>query len=119
MQHEEKMDYETVDALMQAESDALNMAQEYYTHSDQSVDQESMEEDDNDGDPGMESDNEFRYYTQWMLETSKLPEEERREMILEEAVYHDPGFLYLQDAFALERERLQFYSEDDLLNIVE
>lgn len=108
------MDYETIDALMQSEYDAWNMAQEYYTHSDQGVDQEDIENEVDD-----EKNSDFRYYTEWMLETSKLPEEEKREIILEEAIYQDPGFSSIKDVFALTSDRMQYYNDAQLLKIIE
>ncbi len=114
MKSDKQMDYETIDALMQSEYDAWNMAQEYYTHSDQGVDQEDIENEVDD-----EKNSDFRYYTEWMLETSKLPEEEKREIILEEAIYQDPGFSSIKDVFALTSDRMQYYNDAQLLKIIE
>lgn len=102
LKEEKKMDHEVIETLMDHEYDAMYNSLLYFTGGD--ISEKDIEETDT--------------YTRRMFRAGTTPESEKSQIILEEAIYQDSSFSYLKDPFSLNKSRLLFCDDQQLIDVI-
>lgn len=100
--------YETIEIMLDFEFDAMMDALTYFNEPDSQDTNESITD-----------VKKHKLHSSRMLKNNKLPEAERQEIILEEALMQDSTFAYLQDPFLFSKKRLHFLSDNQLVELIE
>lgn len=103
LKEKNKMDHEVIETLMDHEYNAIHNSILYFTGSD--ISEKDIDETD--------------AYTKRMFRAGTTPEEERAQIILEEAIYQDSSFSYLKDPYSLNKSRLLFCNDQQLIDVIQ